>query len=59
MGQMVASGGILLQYNLSMSIGMTPFKALYGYEPLSFMDMVLGDNHTPRAKDWLQEGQDI
>ena len=42
-----------------MSIGMAPFKALYGYEPLSFMDMVLGDNRTPRAKDWLQDGKVI
>ena len=42
-----------------MSIGMAPFKVLYGHEPLSFIDTVLGDSHAPRAKDWLQEGQDI
>lgn len=42
-----------------MSIGMAPFKALYGYEPLSFIDKVLGDSRAPREKDWLQEGQDI
>ena len=36
-----------------MSIGMAPFKALYGYEPLSFIDTVLGDSHAPRVRDWL------
>ncbi len=36
-----------------MSIGMAPFKVLYGHEPLSFIDTVLGDSRTPRAKDWL------
>ena len=42
-----------------MSVRMTPFKALYDYEPLSFIDMVLGDSRAPRVRDWLQEGQDI
>ena len=38
---------------------MAPFKSLYGHEPLSFIDTVLGDSRAARAKDWLQEGQDI
>ena len=42
-----------------MSIGITPFKALYGHEPLSFIHTYLGDSRAPRAKDWLQKGQDI
>jgi len=42
-----------------MSIGMTPFTVLYEYEPLSFMDIVLGDSCAPRAKKKHQEGQDI
>ena len=42
-----------------MSIEMVLFKALYGYEPPSFVDMVLGDSHALRANEWLQEGQDI
>lgn len=33
-----------------MSIGMTPFCALYGYDALSFADIVFGDNLTPRPK---------
>ena len=43
-------------YNASYqsSIDMTPFKALYRHGPLSFIDTVLGNNHAPRAKDWLQ-----
>ena len=42
-----------------MSIGMTPFKALYGYEALNFADLVFGDNIEPKAKDWIQDSQDI
>ena len=42
-----------------MSIGMTPFKALYGYEALNFVDIVLGDSRVPKEKDWVQTNQDI
>ena len=42
-----------------MSIGMVSFKSLYGHEPLSFIDTFLGDSRALKAKDWLQEGQDI
>lgn len=42
-----------------MLIGMPPFKALYGYEPSSFVDLALGDTRASRAKDWLQESLDI
>jgi len=38
-----------------MSIGMTPFHALYGYDALIFADMLFGDSRAPGAKDWLQE----
>ena len=42
-----------------MSIGMSPFYALYGYHALSFVDMMFGASKAPRAKDWIQESQDI
>ena len=42
-----------------MSIGMSPFYALYGYHALSFVDMMFGASKDPRAKDWIQESQDI
>ena len=42
-----------------MSIQMTPFKALYGYEALSFADIDFGDNRVPKAKDWVHDSQDI
>lgn len=42
-----------------MSIQMTPFTALYGYEPPSFIDLLLSDSRVPSAKDMLQESQDI
>jgi hypothetical protein len=42
-----------------MSIGMKPFQALYGYDSTSFVDLVFGDNRAPKAKDWIQESQDI
>ena len=48
-------------YNNShhMSIGMSPFYALYGYHPLSFADVMFGDSKAPRAMIWIQESQDI
>ena len=42
-----------------MSIKMTPFKPLYGYEALNFADLAFGDSRAPKAKDWVQDNQDI
>jgi hypothetical protein len=42
-----------------MSIGMTPFKALYGYDATTFVDQAFGDSRAPKAKDWIQETPDI
>jgi hypothetical protein len=42
-----------------MSIGMSPFKALYNYDPLTFVEIVFGDSRAPIAKEWIQESQDI
>ena len=42
-----------------MSIGMSSFRALYGYEALSFVDTMFGDSRAPLAKDWIQGGQQI
>ena len=42
-----------------MSIGMTPFKVLYGYDAPTFVDRVFGDSRAPKGKDWVHESQDI
>jgi hypothetical protein len=42
-----------------MSIGMSPFRALYSYDPLSFVEIVFGDSRAPMVKDWIQQSQDI
>ena len=42
-----------------MSIGMSPFRALYGYDAISFSDMIFGDSRAPGAKDSVQESQEI
>ena len=42
-----------------MSIGMSPFKALYGYEDSTYVDQIFGESIAPKAKDWVQESQDI
>lgn len=42
-----------------MAIRMTPFHTLYGYKPLSFIDLALQDSKAPLAKDWVQDQQDI
>ena len=42
-----------------MSIGMSPFKALYGYDASNFIDHIFGDRRAPKAKDWIEECQEI
>jgi hypothetical protein len=42
-----------------MSIGMSPFRALYSYDPLSFVEIVFGDSRAPMVQDWIQQSQDI
>jgi hypothetical protein len=43
----------------NMSIGMTPFRALYNYDPLSFVEVDFGDNRALMVHDWVQQSQDI
>ena len=42
-----------------MSIGMSPFCAIYGYDALSFIDLVLLDSRVPVASDFVRQSQDI
>jgi hypothetical protein len=42
-----------------MSIGMTPFRALYGYDSPTLVDLVFGESRDPKAKDWIRESQEI
>jgi hypothetical protein len=42
-----------------MSIGMKPFRTLYNYDPLSFLEIDFGDNRAPMVQDWVQQSQDI
>ena len=42
-----------------MSIGMSPFHAMYSYVALTFVDLMFGDNKALKAKEWIQESQDI
>jgi hypothetical protein len=42
-----------------MSISMTPFRALYSYYPLSFVEIAFGDSRAPMIQDWVQQSQDI
>ena len=41
------------------SIGMTPFRALYNYDPISFVEIAFGDSRAPMVQDWIQQSQDI
>jgi hypothetical protein len=36
-----------------MSVGMSTFKALYGYNAPSFVDLEFGDSKAPKEKCWL------
>jgi hypothetical protein len=42
-----------------MSIGMTPFRALYGYDAPTLIDLVFGERGSPKAKDWITKSQEI
>lgn len=42
-----------------MSAGMSPFKALYGYDPPSIFDLALHESRCPTSRGTLQEMQDI
>ena len=42
-----------------LSIRMTPFMALYGYEAPTFSELIFGYCKAQKDKDWLQENQDI
>jgi hypothetical protein len=42
-----------------MSIGMPPFRALYIYDPLSFVDISFSDSMAPMVQDWIQQSQEI
>jgi hypothetical protein len=42
-----------------MSIGINPFKTLYGYDAPLFLDLVFGERRPPKAKYWLQETHGI
>ena len=48
-------------YNRShhMSIGMLPFHALYGYDALSFIDLVLSNSRVPTTSYFIKQSQDI
>jgi hypothetical protein len=41
------------------SIGMSSFRALYSYDPLSFVEISFGDSRAPMVQDWIQKSQDI
>jgi hypothetical protein len=42
-----------------MFIGMSPFNALYIYDPLTFVEIVFGDSIAPMVENWIQQSQDI
>ena len=44
------------RYNTTfhMSIGMSPFRELYGYDAFRFYDMIFGDIRAPKAKYWVE-----
>ena len=42
-----------------MSIGMSPFKALYGYDALTFVEMIFGDSRDPKTEFYVEESQEI
>ena len=42
-----------------MSIGMSPFRSLYGYDALTFYDMIFGDSMAPKSRYWVEQSHEI
>jgi hypothetical protein len=42
-----------------MSIVMTPFRALYGYDSPTLIDLVFRESRATKAKDWIIESHEI
>ena len=42
-----------------MSIGMTPFQALYVYDAPTLVDLIFEERRAPKSKDWIIESQEI
>jgi hypothetical protein len=42
-----------------MSIVMSPFRDLYSYDPLSFVEIAFGNSRASMVQDWIQQSQDI
>ena len=40
-----------------MSIGMSPFKEIYGYDAFTFIEHIFGDSIAPKVKDLIKESQ--
>ena len=38
---------------------MAPFRALYGYDAPTLVDLVFRETKAPKTKDWIIEGQEI
>jgi hypothetical protein len=59
MYKMVASQEHFYNTTHHISIEMSPFRELYGYDAPYFVDFVFGESQVPKSKDWLQEIQDF
>jgi hypothetical protein len=57
--KLLHSGEHFYNTTYHISIKMTPFKSLYGYDTTTFVDREFGDSRAPKAKDWIQETRDI
>ena len=59
MDQMAILGEYCYNNTHHMSIGMSPFKAIYGYEATTFGDLINQRSRVPGAKDFIQQNIDI
>ena len=53
MGALLHLGKYCYNTTYHLSIAMTPFRALYGYDALSFVHLVISHNKVPLAQDWV------
>ena len=52
-------GGLCYNTTFHISIDMSDFKEIYGYDASTFIEHIFGDSRAPKSKDWIEESQEI
>ena len=54
---MVTLSRMVVQFNIAHLLKMTPFQALYGYEPPNWKELVMKETNVPEVRNQLEKSQ--